>query len=148
MKLLPLASEARAQTGFTHKIEITHADLTAAATTETLALFPQTGTFPAGTACQRVGFSLKTPFDGGATSTMTLQVGDGGDVDRLLPAVVVHEDGSEIDFGITNLDHVYLAADTIDALFTATGANVSVLTAGAIDIFLAIVDLNDLETPI
>ena len=145
MTIVPLPYESQAKSGFTHKINITHADLTAAATTETIELL----TAPAGGVVRKVAFRVNTAFDGGVTSTMTLQVGDGVDPNRYVTAQVVHVDGTEILSWIESnatdsAPYSYVAADTVDALFTATGANVSVLTAGDMDIYVQIFDLDDL----
>ena len=39
----------------------------------------------------------------------------------------------------------YAADDTIDILFTATGANVSVLDAGEVEIFFNIINLDNVS---
>ena len=132
-------------TGFTDSIRITHADLTAAATTETINLAVK-----AGTQVRNVAFKLHTAFDGGSTSDLTLKVGDGTDTDAFINASIIHADATEENFGPSvaagvggKLGKVYAADGNINMLFTATGANVSVLDAGDIEIFYNLVQVDD-----
>lgn len=150
MKVITLPLETRAATGFTHKVVITYADLTDTAdVTKSIAILPASGTWRAGTVIKDCAIRLKTAFDGGATSAMTLQVGE-TDTDRYLPATQVHVDSTEILYFQTanvtdTLPYATLAADTIDALFTATGANLTALTTGEVHIYLAVYNLQDLD---
>ena len=131
---------------YTDSIRITHADLTAAATTQTL-----TKAVKAGDQVRSVAYKLHTAFDGGATSALKLNVGDGDDPDGYIDNPEIHLDATEVMFGPQGLGaeilvgKVYAADDTIDILFTATGANVSVLTAGEIEIFFNIIDINNVS---
>ena len=131
-------------TGFTDSIRITHTDLTEAATTETIDFAVK-----AGQQVRNVAFKLHTAFDGGATSNLTLKVGDGTDTDAFINASVIHADATEENFGPSvaatvggKLGKVYAADGNINILFTATGANVSVLDAGDIEIFFNLVDVD------
>jgi len=143
-----LSTQEVAQTGFTHKFTVTHEDLTAAATTETVTLTGLTR----GMLITNAAFNLVTPFDGGATSELTLQVGwdtVNADPNGLIDAVSVHADATEIlvgdatgaAFATLRTGRPVVAAQNATALFTATDANVSVLTTGEVDIYLAIADL-------
>lgn len=135
--------------GYTHIRTIDYTDLTAAATTQTIEAIeiPQYGQV------RDVTFYLEEAFDGGATSTMTMQIGDGTDPNGYMVAKVVHVDGTEVFSGIIDgayfndatTDNVvnskyYATADTLDVLFTATGANVNVLTQGKVHILAKITD--------
>lgn len=149
MTTTPLTVQDQALTGFTHVVKITYEDLnTTADTTKTIAIVPESGTNAVGTYVLRAGFQIKTNFDGGATSELTLQVGDGGDTDRFIPAKSIHEDGTEVTNWVTangtaTLPYAYVAADTIDALFTATGADLTALTAGEVWVFLQVGGLSN-----
>ena len=74
---------------------------------------------------------------------LKLDVGDGDDADGYIDNEEIHVDATEVLFGPA-LDGVltgktYAADDTIDILFSATGANVSVLDAGEVEIFFNII---------
>jgi len=130
--------------GYTDSIRITHADLTASATTQTI-----TKTVKAGQQVRGVAFKVHTAFDGGSTSALALDVGDGVDPDGYIDGEEIHADATEVLFGPA-LDGLltgktYAADDTIDILFTATGANVSVLDAGEVEILFNVISLNDVS---
>jgi hypothetical protein len=148
MKTTILSDQETRQTGFTHKFTIPYTDLTAAAVTQTVTLTALT----VGQLITNAAFRLVTPFDGGATTDMTLEVGwdtVGADPDGLIEAASVHLDGTEIlvgdatgaAFAAKRTGRPVVAAQNATALFTASDANVSVLTVGEVDIFLAIADL-------
>lgn len=148
MKFTLLSQNETAASGFTHKFTIDHADLTAAATTQTITLTGLTR----GMLITNAAFNLVTPFDGGATTELTLEVGwdtVGADPDGLIEAASIHLDATEIlvgdatgaAFAAKRTGRPVVSAQNATALFTATGANVSVLDAGEVDIYLAIADL-------
>jgi hypothetical protein len=130
--------------GYTDSIRITHEDLTASATTQTI-----TKTVKAGTQVRSVAFKVHTAFDGGSTSALKLDVGDGDDPDGFIDNEEIHADATEVLYGPA-LDGVmtgktYAADDDIDILFTATGANVSVLDAGEVEIFFNIINIDNVS---
>jgi hypothetical protein len=151
MKELQLSLEERSL-GYTHKFVIGFADLVAlgAVLSGAVVLAP----YVPGQACVKAAFKLNTPFDGGATSTMVLDVGHNGattdDPDSLLDNYVVHLDGTEVLFGLGNgaafatlsTGYVPLDSGNYEATFTATGGNLNALTTGEVTILLGIVDLN------
>ncbi len=115
-----------------------------------------TKTVPAGTLVRRCAMRLVTPFDASDASlnSALLEVGDGGDTDRFMPQTQLALDGTEILYFATpnatdSLPYAYLAADGIDAKLTTAGggALVGSLTAGAVEIYLDMVDLNDFVRP-
>jgi len=136
---------------FTHKVILYHTDLTAlgAVASGAIAIFPYT----AGTFIHDAAFRLVTPFDGGATSALTLDVGHNGattdDDDSLINGIEVHQDATEVLFqdgngaAFATLRTGYAAADAgnIEATFAATGGNLNALTTGEIHIFLGVEDL-------
>lgn len=151
MEELQLSAEERSL-GFTHKFKIVVADLVAlgAVASGAIALAP----YVAGQACIRAAYKLNTNFDGGATSALALDVGHNGattdDPDSLLDNYQIHEDATEVPYGLgngaafatLNTGYVPLDAGNYEALFTATGGNLNVLTAGEVTILLGIVDLS------
>jgi hypothetical protein len=148
---LQLNAADQARYGFTHKVVITFADLTAlgAVASGTVAL----ATYTAGLGCTKAAFRLVTAFTGGATSALALDVGHNGattdDPDSILDNYEVHSTGTEIFFGDGNgavfatlrTGYYPLDAGTYEALFTATGGNLNALTAGEVNIYLRLEDL-------
>jgi len=148
-----------AQLNVTHVRKVGYAELSAAATTKVVDLFP----IPADGYVELVGYYIAPGefFDGGATSTMTVELGvTGVDTDGFVAATVVHVDGTEIssainsgafynDLTTANVINakVYDAASatTLSALFTATGANTSALTTGSITFFAKICDFSQIK---
>jgi hypothetical protein len=128
-------------------VDIGYNEISAAATT-----FNYEGiAIPAYGVVKSVSYFLLEAFDGGATSALTVEVGDGVDPNGYILASEVHLDGTEVYAAIvdgayiTNTDSsgkLYGAtADTVDVLFTATGANTSVLTQGKIRVVVSFEDI-------
>jgi len=143
MDLVPLAPTDAMFNLATHKVIIKAADVLAlgAGTTGTLAIFPKTGTLPAGTTARFAGLELITAFDASDASVNSLlvEVGDGGDTDRLLTQTEIAVDGTEVLFKTSALMYQYLVADTIDALFTVAGGaspTLAEINAGEVHLYL------------
>lgn len=148
MKVYALNSEERSTTGFTHRVRITHEDLTetTANTSQTIAIF----TVAARDYVQDVAFNLVTPFKDSADNalnTTTLLVGDGGDTARYIASSELNENGSEILAGPAvnaKVHYAYTTADTIDAIFGSMAAKtLAQLDTGKLDIFLKVSRLPD-----
>ena len=151
-----LTLEERAASGFTHKFVLKwdDADIDVAATSAVIALLP----YVAGTLFAAAAFTMPTTFtDGAATmSSLLLDVGHNGattdDPDSLLDAYELEATGTEIlggdgngaAFATLRTGYVALDAGNIEATLTATGANLSTLTAGEVHIFLKVVPLANL----
>lgn len=129
---------------------IKYSDISAAATTNTYEAIQ----IPIYGVVKTVAYVLDTEFDGGATSEMTVQIGDGADPNGYILAKSVHVDGTAVLTSVvdgayltvgTDVDtgnsKQYAAADTIDVLFTATGANLSVLTQGSMRVIVEYLDI-------
>jgi hypothetical protein len=134
----------------TVEITIKYSDISAAATTKNYEAIQ----IPIYGVVKQVAYVLDTEFDGGATSELTVQIGDGTNPDGYIEAKSVHVDGTAIPTSIVDGAYLtigtdvntengkqYAAADTIDVLFTATGANTSVLTQGSIRVIVEYLDL-------
>jgi hypothetical protein len=151
MKIVTLTPQERTQAQATHKVILTYADLTAAATTQTITIFPSSGTFPAGTVARFTAMRLITPFDFSDSSinSLLLEVGD-TDTDRLLTQTQLAADGTYVSNKVSSAStqpYAYDAADTIDALFTVAGGGTPLLneaTSGEVEVYLHITDLADL----
>ena len=148
---LQLNAADQARFGFTHKAVITSADLVAlgAVASGVVSL----ATYTAGLGCTKAAYRLVTAFTGGATSALALDVGHNGattdDADSILDNYEVHVDATEVMFGDGNgavfatlrTGYYPLDAGSYEALFTATGGNLSALTTGEINIYLRLEDL-------
>ncbi len=137
----------------THRITLDYADVLAlgAGTTGTIALL----SVPVGTAVRFAAMALVTGFDGSDASinSLLVEVGDGGDTDRLLAQTELAADGTEITYktaATTTQPYVYLAADTVDALFTVAGGGsplLSEITSGEVELYLWVEDRTKLKRP-
>jgi hypothetical protein len=127
------------------RVAITAADLTeaAAATAQTI----EAWTVAKGTTARLVGMELEEAFEDasdGAFNTTTLKVGDGDDDDRYLASTQLNANGSQVDFSIGTLNkRVYLAGDTIDAIFgSQTGKSLADIDTGRVVLVFAVQDLS------
>lgn len=149
MLVAELSLEEQIATGCSHRAEIDYTDLVAAGATTATTLNLLAGR--ARDIVENVRFELITPFDGGATSTMVLDVGYDlaagvDDPDAFIDAEVVHLDGTEILASVgTGTKLAAQEAFDIEAVFTATDANLDVLTTGKIAIFFKLVRLPELR---
>lgn len=155
-QVLKLSPSDTAYGKYTHKVVVGWACLVArggANTSVTLQLLPgqtptqfngdsggtaPSGTNPVGTTISDCGLRIITNFDGGATSDLSVVLGDGNDTDRLLTATIIHEDATEVPakaMGAVTIPYAYPITDTIDAVFTATGANLDALTSGEVEFY-------------
>lgn len=144
MTVKPLALHEIAATGFTHVVNIGFADLSTAGLTKTLAIYPESGTTAIGTAVEKAAAEVVTAFVGCAT--LVLEVGDDGDVDRNLVSFDMKSTAGTWKHTVpSTTPSVFNAANTVDALFTATTNNLDALTAGEVNIYLRIVELQNLK---
>ena len=131
--------------GWTHQFKIPFGDLSAAATTKTISLL----TLESGDLVRDAAFYLPTAFVGAAVTNLTVDVGHNAaagadDADSILDAYeicgaateVLAGDANGAAFATLRTGYAAVEAVTIEALFTATGANTSVLTAGEVWIYL------------
>ena len=150
MKIFELSDAQRAHHGFSHRFELTYADLTdTAGTGKTITLMAYT----AGMGVINAASKIVTNFDGGATSELTIKVGFDGattdDDDGIIEARSVHADATYITYGdatgavfaTKRTGYFPLDAGNYTILFTATGANPSTLPQGAIHVYLPIANL-------
>lgn len=141
---------------YTHKVTVDYTCLVTrggANVAVTLQLFPAqtpsqfnsgsggtapTGANPVGLIVSECGLRIITNFDGGATSDLQVKLGDGNDDDRFMTTTVIHEDATEVPakaMGAVTTPYAYPITDTIDAVFTATGANLDTLTSGKVELY-------------
>ena len=129
---------------YTDSIRITAADLT-----ESVANQTTTKDVKAGQQIRSVAFKLHTQFSGHG-GTLKLDVGDGVLADGYVDSAELHASGTTLNYGPAGIageimtNKVYAANDTIDMKFTINTGNVSQLTAGDVEIFFNIIDINSL----
>lgn len=143
MTVYPLQLEERASTGFTHRIRLTHEDLTEAAdnTSQTIAIF----TVAARDYVSDAAFNLVVPFEDSADNAFnstTIIVGDGGSTNRYIASAQINVNGSEILAGPgvnSSVRYAYTAADTIDIIFgSMTDKALVDINTGELDIYLKV----------
>lgn len=145
MKVYPLNDNERAATGFTHRINLTHEDLTetTANTAQTIAIF----TLAAGDVVKDAALAVTTPFEDASDNTLnttTVIVGDGDDDDQYITSTEVNVNGSEVKYKACAADAqlAYTAADTVDIIFGSMAAkSLSDIDTGELDVFLSVVSL-------
>lgn len=137
---------------------VSYADLVSTASTSKTVTI---ATIPTDAAVEFVGYNLVTNFDGGATSALTVKIGDDDDDDGFVVAASVHADSTPIssrcntgayftgtDSGSATTANViksktYDNASTksLNVVFTATGANLTALTQGKVVFFVRGIDI-------
>jgi len=147
MQVNALPVEAQAKLNATHEVVITHEDLTAAATTQTL-----TVNIPAGSWVKSGCHILAEQFVSPASTSLTYQSGDDSDPDLFMTLTQIDAaHASTIDYkaptpgsgaAAVGTGKIYTAADTVDIAFTSTDDNLSDFTAGKLRLFLSIIDLD------
>jgi len=145
MKILPLQHE-QATLGPTHKIVLTHEDLTeaTAATAQVIPLL----TVAIGDLVEVVGTYLPTPFEDAsdaAFNTTAITIGDGGSANRLLASQELNVNGTEVLGKAGAGPYVYVAADMVDVTVGAMTAKSLVdIDAGEVWVFVRVARLSEL----
>lgn len=140
-----LSNQARAQ-GFTHKFKILYTDIdegSGSSDTVTVSL----GDTPTDFIVTKALINVTTAFAG--TGAMTVQVGTDGDPNNYITATSILAVGPTIAGAgaapVTLAGSFAAASDALEALFTnSSSGSPSALTAGEMDIYLAMHDANDL----
>jgi hypothetical protein len=149
--LQKLIDQETREMGYTHRISVTHEDLTetTANTSQTIAIYSAA----AGLAVTGVGYAyLVTPFQDAsdaALNTTTIIVGDGGNDDRYLASMQVNANGTPVTYKLGPYDtcnFVYTTADTIDIIFgSMTAKSLSNIDTGQVDIYLHLAPVPDIS---
>lgn len=148
MDLIPLSNQGRT-TGFTHRLRVTHKDLTETAANTAQALVFYQG--KKGTVVQRAAFVLREPFEDtedAAFDSTQLQVGDGDSATQLFSSQQLNENGTTVHAGSSNSGVAYREGGSDSALqvnfLSMSAKSLADLNRGEVDIFLSIVELADL----
>ncbi|RLA51427.1 MAG: hypothetical protein DRQ98_11525 [Gammaproteobacteria bacterium] len=134
--------------GFTHKVVLTHADLTetTANTAQTIEIL----TVELGSRVSEASYILKTDFEDASDVNLNatvLEVGDDTDPNRYIVSKELNTNGTEIQAWSTANDvntvpYTYLTADTIDAVIGSMAAkSLSDIDTGEVWIYLNVVHL-------
>lgn len=147
-----LSLEERVKTGCSHRAIIDYTDLTdTAGTAKTLVLLP----YQARDLFNVAFFDLVSGFVGPSITNLTIELGWNGaavdDPNGLIEAAELATAGTEIlagdatgvAFATKRTGFAAQEAGNIEAVLTSTGANLSVLTAGKVFVYLNRVRLND-----
>ena len=142
MKVYELPAETKAATGYTHKVIITHDDLTTATanTAQTIELLSVAAGDVVNTAAVKVVTAFSDASDT-AYNTTTLIVGDDGTTNRYVTSQELNVNGTEVLYkAATNTaPHAYTAANTVDAVFGSMAAkSLSDIDAGEVHVFLGV----------
>ena len=142
MKVYELPAETKAATGYTHKVIITHDDLTMATanTVQTIELLSVAAGDVVNTAAVKVVTAFSDASDT-AYNTTTLIVGDDGTTNRFVTSQELNVNGTEVLYkAATNTaPHAYTAANTVDAVFGSMAAkSLSDIDAGEVHVFLGV----------
>ena len=142
MKVYELPAETKAATGYTHKVIITHTDLTMATanTVQTIELLSVAAGDVVNTAAVKVVTAFSDASDT-AYNTTTLIVGDDGTTNRFVTSQELNVNGTEVLYkAATNTaPHAYTAANTVDAVFGSMAAkSLSDIDAGEVHVFLGV----------
>ena len=154
MQLIPLPSETRIHTGYSHKLILTYADLATWTSGTAQAVIPFNGlglssnTNPTPFLFGRNGNRVITPFtsSGGAITTLTFSLGDGGSSGKFINALDLKTAGFATAAATTV--SAYNVADTIDAVATIVGQTMASLTAGRLELYVSLVDISRLAAVI
>lgn len=140
MIVTPLTAEECRATEFTHRIEITEADLTGSGSGTLFDVVLMA--LIAGHVIRNLAYKLVTAFTGGSVSAITMSVGDTGTPTRYLAAGSVFTAGTTFVSNAVATQFTNITGTNLIARFTPTGDSVLNLTAGRIIILVQLVDLN------
>ena len=150
MKTYELPAETKAATGFTHKVILTHDDLTDADDAQTINLIPVV----AGTVVKSAATKVVTDFDSSdaATITTTVQIGHNdtsADPDEFIASQELNPSGTVVDYKVeATVPYVFDAGTSaspkyIQAAFACTsGDSLAAHTQGELHVYLQIVSLS------
>ena len=153
MQVYELPNETKAATGFTHKVILTHDDLTDADDAQTINLIP----VAAGTAVKSAATELVTVFDSSVTPTIatTVEIGHNqasADPDAFIVSQELNPSGTEVFYKVqpSTVPFVYTEGSVaspkyVQAAFACTtGDSLADHTQGELNVYLEIVKLTEL----
>jgi hypothetical protein len=148
----PVSDQTILKHGFTHQIILDYTGVAVMTSGTLQAIFPAnalaaaTVTIPAGTRVERCAINVATAFTF-APGTLVAIIGDDGDDDRYLTSTTLKTAAwTETVPATTTTPYIYNAANTIDIIVTAGAGALTSVTAGSLEIYLKISDLNALRT--
>jgi len=149
IKIERLSAETTRQTGFTHRFRIPFDVInTSTWTTQGDTVTVTLGSTPTKFLVDKAAVNISTAF--ATTGTLTIQVGTDGDPDNFIDAqdaktaaILIGSQGAE---PLTEAGTIGVASDVLVARFTTQGSTgaPSDITAGVAEVFLGVVDIDDL----
>jgi len=151
MTIRPLSTQEKADTGMTHSVKVTAADLTETTnnTAQAISLNPVVN----GSVVKYGGYFLKTTFQDAsdaAFNDVAIELGDATVTSRYLASSQINENGTEVTAGFTpyssaTAPHAYVAADTI-LLTVGSMASKALndIDTGEVWLFISVVDYKPL----
>ena len=153
MKVYELPAETKAAFGYTHKVILTHEDLTDADDAQTINLIPVV----AGTAVKSAATRLVSVFDSSdaATITTTVEIGHNetsADPNAFITSQELNPSGTEVFYKVNPsttpyafLEGTVASPKYVQAAFACTsGDSLADHNTGELEVFLEIVDVNAL----
>jgi hypothetical protein len=146
----PVSDLTKIRHGFTHQVILDFTGVALMTSGSAQAIFPgnalgaATVTLPAGTRVERCAVNVATAFTF-APGTLVAVVGDGSDTDRYFASTDIKTAAWTENAGTTK-PFISTAADTIDIIVTAGAGALTSVTAGSLEIYFSLSDLNGLRT--
>jgi len=150
LTITPFSENEIARHGFTHKIVVDYTGVATMTSGTLQAIFPgnalgaTSSTFSAGFRVERCVVNVATAFTF-APGTLVAIIGDDGDDDRLFASTTI-KTAAYVENAIATKPVTYNAANTIDLIVTAGAGALTSVTAGSLEVYLAITDLAALRT--
>lgn len=149
MQIIPLTLNEAGNSGMTHKMVLTFADIILLTSGTAASIYPGFNgatTFPAGLYVKDAAMRVVTAFaySGANNGTLVATVGDGSSAAAFLASTDLKTAGYTAGFNATK-PQLYSVADTIDITPTAATQAITLLTAGEVHIYMELVALNLLD---
>lgn len=146
----PVSDLTAIRHGFTHQVILDYTGVATMTSGTAQAIFPgnalgvATVTVPAGFRVERCAINVATAF-AFAPGTLVAVVGDGSDTDRYFASTDI-KTAAWTENTASTKPYIYNAADTIDIIVTAGAGALTSVTAGSLEIYFKMSDLNGLRT--
>lgn len=142
MEFVKLSNEECLLHDATHRITLDYNDAIGFTSGVAAQVLPASGNLPAGTFMRNCYTVLETAFDGGDTSALTIEIGDGSTANKWLASQQIHYSGTPVSYKegtAASQNEALASAQAIYVELTATGT-ITQLDTGKIHIFLKLVD--------
>jgi hypothetical protein len=151
MKIIPLTEQSAAMLSINYKATFTYLDFAVAGLTKSVKVFPTAATFfPKGTVLMPFMYLyLPTYFTGGGVTATTVTVGTAGTANKYLTATnIFSTTGNWTKISTALPDPFNITTEDLQIAITTTTANTNALTAGVMELYFGLNDLNKLVNQI